>query len=47
MRTLINYLRSYFCKHKFELIGNVEIFQKESDTLPHTPKHICVRNAVM
>lgn len=36
MRTLINYLRSCFCKHELELIGNIEIFQKESDTLPHT-----------
>lgn len=35
MRTLINYLRSCFCKHEFELIGHTEVYQNENDKLPH------------
>ncbi len=34
MRTLIQYIRSLFCKHDFEMIANVETYEKESSSLP-------------
>ena len=35
MRILINYLRSCFCKHEFELVGHTEVYTSEKDTMPH------------
>ena len=34
MRTLINYLRSCFCKHKFELLKEIECYYNEKDEIP-------------
>jgi rubrerythrin len=34
MRTLINYLRSCFCKHEFKLLKEIECYHSEKDKLP-------------
>lgn len=34
MRTLINYLRSCFCKHELELIKEISCFRNETDKMP-------------
>lgn len=34
MRWLINYFRSCFCKHDWELLAKVNVFYEESDTIP-------------
>ena len=39
MRTLINYLRSCFCNHDFELIKEVSIYQDNRAFRPHTIRH--------
>ena len=39
MRTLINYLRSCFCKHDFELIKEVCIYENNRASRPHTIRH--------
>lgn len=36
MRTLINYLRSCFCKHEFEFIEAVSIYENKHASRPHT-----------
>ena len=35
MRFLINYIRSYFCKHEFELIGETEIYRCDTSIRPY------------
>ena len=34
MRTLINYLRSCFCKHEFNLLKETECYYNAEDKLP-------------
>ena len=34
MRTLINYLRSCFCKHEFKLLKETECYYNEKDKIP-------------
>ena len=34
MRWLINYIRSCFCKHDFELAKQVNVFDDEADYMP-------------
>lgn len=36
MRTLINYLRSCFCKHEFDFIEAVSIYENIHASRPHT-----------
>lgn len=38
MRTLINYLRSCFCKHVFEYVDGVSIKERHA-TIPHTIRY--------
>lgn len=35
MRRLINYIRSCFCKHDWENLGQMNIFNEFSDTIPY------------
>ena len=39
MRTLINYLRSCFCKHEFEFIKEISIYEDDRASRPHTVRH--------
>lgn len=39
MRTLINYLRSCFCKHDFNLIKEIQGYKNENDVLPALYRH--------
>lgn len=39
MRTLINYLRSCFCKHEFELIKEVSIYENKNSSRPCIIRH--------
>ena len=38
MKTLINYLRSCFCKHEFEYIDGVSIKERHA-SIPHTIRY--------
>lgn len=35
MRTLINYLRSCFCKHEFKYIDEVSVYKDNRTSKPH------------
>lgn len=35
MRWLINYIRSCFCKHEWELISDANIYLKKKDSRPY------------
>lgn len=35
MRTIINYIRSLFCKHDWEYLGKTEHFSSDSSELPY------------
>lgn len=35
MRRLINYIRSCFCKHEWELLQRTSMYKKETDKMPY------------
>lgn len=45
MRKLINYFRQCFCKHEFEFLNKVRIFENEKDSMPVSYKllHRCTK----
>ena len=34
MKTLINYIRSCFCKHDWELLGETDMYRYQTDDMP-------------
>lgn len=36
MRFIINYIRSCFCKHDWELIADAKIYSDDNDKYPHS-----------
>lgn len=44
MRILINYLRSCFCKHEFELIKEVSVYENNRASRPVTIRHTYMCN---
>lgn len=43
MRTLINYIRSCFCKHEWELIFNVNIIDEWDRAIGHCKTYRCTK----
>ena len=39
MRALINYLRSCFCKHEFELIKEISVYEDKHASRPCAVRH--------
>ena len=44
MRTLINYLRSCFCKHEFEFIAEISAYENKNAPRPYTIRHTYMCN---
>ena len=44
MRTLINYLRRCFCKHEFEFIKEVRVYENIHFSRPHTVRRTYMCN---
>ena len=40
MRWIVNYIRQCFCKHDFEVIMNVDIYETEMSTVPRYIKKV-------
>lgn len=40
MRKFINYIRSCFCKHNFELIRDTDVYFSENDKMPMYNKKV-------
>lgn len=39
MRRLIEYIRSCFCKHEFELVSRANIYRTQYDSMPYQEEY--------
>lgn len=40
MRYLVNYIRSLFCKHDWELLRKIDVYESEHSKMPHSHRVI-------
>lgn len=40
MRWIVNYIRSLFCKHDFEHLISIDLYERSSDTMPCGHKYV-------